>query len=92
VSSFPIPLRLLRAAQPRLLTPVLQGVHRIINRLLLEQAGLKSGQADGEASPMTALRPSNLRALRLEWVDCGRFTEPAYGSIVVFETTSPKIL
>jgi hypothetical protein len=32
----------------RLLTPVLQGVHRTINSLLLEQAGLKSGQADGE--------------------------------------------
>ena len=37
----PIPLRLLLAAQPRLVTPVLQVVHRVITRHRLGQAGLK---------------------------------------------------
>ena len=39
VLSLPIPLRLLLAAQPKLLTPVLQVVHRVITRFLLKQAG-----------------------------------------------------
>ena len=34
----PIPLRLLLGAQPKLVTPVLQVVHRAITRFLLEQA------------------------------------------------------
>ncbi|HEY8707891.1 MAG TPA: transposase, partial [Burkholderiaceae bacterium] len=46
VLSLPIPLRLLLAAQPRLLTPVLQVVHRVLTRHLLERAGLTPGQAD----------------------------------------------
>ncbi len=37
----PIPLRLLLAAQPKLVTPVLQVVHRAITRHLLGQAGLR---------------------------------------------------
>jgi hypothetical protein len=49
VRSRPIPLRLLLAAQPRLLTPVLQVVHRVLTRHLLGQAGLKSGEADSGA-------------------------------------------
>ena len=47
--SLPIPLRLLLAAQPQLLTPVLQVVHRVLTRHLLEQAGLKADQADSGA-------------------------------------------
>ena len=42
----PIPLRLLLAAQPQLVTPVLQVVHRVITRHLLGQAGLKPDEAD----------------------------------------------
>jgi hypothetical protein len=49
VLSLPIPLRLLLAAQPQLLTPVLQVVHRVLTRFLLEQAGLKPDQADSGA-------------------------------------------
>ncbi len=49
VLSLPIPLRLLLAAQPRLLTPVLQVVHRVITRFLLGQAGLKADEADSGA-------------------------------------------
>ncbi len=42
VLSLPIPLRLLLAAQPVLETPVLQVVHRVITRHLLEQTGFKA--------------------------------------------------
>jgi len=48
-SSAAIPLRLLLAAQPKLVTPVLQVVHRVITRHLLGQAGLKAEQADSGA-------------------------------------------
>jgi hypothetical protein len=41
-----IPLRLLLAAQPELMMPVLQVVQRVLSRHLLEQAGLKAGEGD----------------------------------------------
>ena len=41
VISFPIPLRILFAAQPQLLTPVLKVIHRAISTFLIKQAGLK---------------------------------------------------
>ena len=47
--SLPIPLRLLLAAQPQLLTPVLQVVHRVLTRHLLQQAGLKAAEAESGA-------------------------------------------
>jgi hypothetical protein len=46
VQSLPIPLLLLPAAQPKLVTPVLQAMHRVITRHLLGQAGLKDDEAD----------------------------------------------
>ncbi|MBC7941221.1 MAG: transposase zinc-binding domain-containing protein [Chitinophagaceae bacterium] len=46
VLSLPVPLRLLLAAQPKLVTPVLQVVHRVITRHLLGQACLKADQAE----------------------------------------------
>ena len=46
VLSFPIPLRILFAAPPELLTPVLRIVHRVIAGYLLKQAGLKRATAD----------------------------------------------
>jgi len=45
VLSFPIPLRLLLAAHPELLAPVLQIVHRVIATFLIKQAGLKRAEA-----------------------------------------------
>jgi hypothetical protein len=45
VLSFPIPLRLLFAAHPELLTPVLQTVHWVISTFLIQQAGLKRAEA-----------------------------------------------
>ena len=49
VLSFPIPLRMLFAAHPELLTPVLRIIPRVIARFLLKQAGLKRCAADSGA-------------------------------------------
>ncbi len=46
VLSFPIPLRILFAAHPGLLTPVLRIIHRVITGFLLKQTGLKRAIAD----------------------------------------------
>ena len=46
VLSFPIGLRILFAARPELLTPVLRLIHRVIAGFLLKQAGLKRATAD----------------------------------------------
>ena len=54
VSSLPIPLRLLLAAQPELITPVLQVVQRVLARHLLEQAGLRVGE--GECGSVTLIQ------------------------------------
>jgi Putative transposase. len=45
VLSFPIPLRLLFAAHPELLAPLLQTVHQVIATFLIKQAGLKRAEA-----------------------------------------------
>jgi ribosomal protein S27E len=58
VLSFPVPLRILFAAQPELLTPVLRIVHRVIARFLLKQAGLSprhSRHRRGHAHPAIRL-------------------------------------
>jgi len=49
VLSLPIPLRLLLAAQPKPVTPVLQVVHRVITRHLLGQAGPRADEANSGA-------------------------------------------
>ena len=49
VMRLPIPLRPLLAAQPKLVTPVLQVAHRVITPHLLGQAGLKPDEADSGA-------------------------------------------
>jgi hypothetical protein len=49
VLSLPIPLRLLLAAQPDLVTPVLRVVQRVIARHLLDAAGLASDEGHGGA-------------------------------------------
>ena len=45
----PCGLRLLLAAQPKLVTPVLRVVHRVITRFLLKQAGVKADEAESGA-------------------------------------------
>jgi uncharacterized protein (DUF983 family) len=49
VLSLPIPLRLLLAAQPELVTPVLQVVQRVVTRHLLAAAGLVADEGQGGA-------------------------------------------
>ena len=49
VLSLPIALRLLLAAQPELVTPVLQVVQRMVARHLLDRAGLKADEGHGGA-------------------------------------------
>ena len=45
----PTPLRVLLAAQPELVTPVLQVVQRVVERHLLDHTGLKSDKGQGGA-------------------------------------------
>jgi hypothetical protein len=45
----PIPLRVLLAAQPELVTPVQQVVQRVVERHLLDHTGLKSDEGQGGA-------------------------------------------
>ena len=56
VPSLPIPLRVLLATQPELVTPVLQVVQRVVARYLLEAAGLKADEDNGGAVTPTQLR------------------------------------
>ncbi len=49
VLSLPIPLSVLLAAQPELVTPVLQVVQRVLTRHLLDAAGLQADEGDGGA-------------------------------------------
>src|SRR5215472_18434412 len=46
VLSLPISLRLLLAAQPQLLAPLLQAIHRVIAGFLVKRAGFKLSRAD----------------------------------------------
>ena len=46
VLSFPIPLRILFAAHPELLTPVLRIMHRVITGFCSSKRGLKRAAAD----------------------------------------------
>ena len=73
VPSLPIPLRMLLAAQAKLVTPVLQVVHRTIARLLLDKGGLMAGQADGGAVTLIQRLGSaaNLN-IRQHWPGAGR--------------------
>jgi hypothetical protein len=45
VLSFPIPLRVLLAAHPHLLSPVLQVINRAVSTFLIKQAGLTRAEA-----------------------------------------------
>ena len=56
VLSLPITLRMLLAAQPQWVTPVLHVVHRVLTRHLRGQAGLKAAEADSGA--VTLMQPS----------------------------------
>jgi hypothetical protein len=61
--SLPIPLRLLVAVQPKLVTPVLQVVHRVITHHLLDKAGPKADEADSDAVTFLARSATAKRAV-----------------------------
>jgi Putative transposase len=53
VLSLPIPLRVLLAAQPELVTPVLQVVQRVVTRHLLDGVGLKADEGHSGVVTLT---------------------------------------
>ena len=79
VLSLPIPLRLLLAAQPVLVTPVLQVVHRVITRHLLYRTSFQAYEADSGA--VTLIQRLGLRPTRTFtctawcWTACTRRTD-----------------
>jgi hypothetical protein len=85
VLSLPILLRLLLAAQPKLVTPMLQVVHRVITRHLLGQAGLKAAEAGRPTLRATwclSSRQTGATAPRIcscrRWISCdaqGRWSQ-----------------
>jgi len=54
VIAFPIPLRILFASQPQLLSPVLKIIHRAISTFLIKQAGLKV--SEGHTGAVTLIQ------------------------------------
>ena len=84
--SLPISLRLLLAAQPKLVTPVLQVVHRVITCHLLGQAGLKAEQANSGAVTLIQRFGSaaNLNIHRTAWC----WTAPTESVATVYRSSS----
>jgi len=89
VLALPTPLRLLLAAQPKLLTPVLQVVHRVITRHLRGQAGVKADEADSGAVTLIQSRNrGGTRPSRLRWASLAR-RDDAVGSCPQGGATPP---
>ena len=91
VLSLPIPLRVLLAAQPELVTPVLQVVQRLVTRHLLDAAGLKADEGQGGAVTLIQRFGSaanlniHLHCLVLD----GVYRRAADGSPAFIEAASP---
>jgi hypothetical protein len=88
VLSLPIPLRVLLAAQPELVTPVLQVVQRVVSRHLLQAAGLKPDEGHGGAVTLIQRFGSaanlniHLHCLVLDGVyRCGTDGAPAFAEV-----------
>jgi Transposase zinc-binding domain/Putative transposase len=93
VLSLPIPLRLLLAAQPQLLTPVLRVVHRVITRFLLDQAGLKGAEADSGAVTLIQRFGSAATLKRLQAAACTyriAFGARAGQKVLTLQGTKPR--
>ena len=91
VLSLPIPLRVLLAAQPGLVTPVLQVVQRLVTRHLLDAAGLEADEGQGGAVTLIQRFGSaanlniHLHCLVLD----GVYRRAADGSPAFIEAASP---
>jgi ribosomal protein S27E len=94
VLSLPIPLRLLLAAQPKLVTFVLQVLHRVITRFLFGQTGAKAGEADSGAGALIQRFGSaanlniHLHCLVLD----GAYRRSTDGELVFVEVSAPHHL
>jgi len=92
VLSFPIPLRILLAAHPDLLSPLLQCVHRVIATFLIKQSGLQRSQAHSGAVTLIQRFGSaanlniHLHCLVLDGVYCTSEGEP-----VLHEVRAPSM-
>jgi energy-coupling factor transporter ATP-binding protein EcfA2 len=73
VLSFPIPLRVLFAAHPELLTPALRIAHRVIATFLIKQAGLKRAEA---ATGAVTLIQRFGSAICIAWYSMGSTAPP----------------
>jgi hypothetical protein len=74
VLSLPIPLRVLLAAQPELVTPVLHVVQRVLTRHLLDGAQLEADEGHGGAVTLIQRFGSaanlNIRCTAWCWTGC----------------------
>src|SRR3954466_9249830 len=84
VLSFPIPLRILLAAHPELLSPLLQIIHRVIATFLIKQSGRKRSQAHSGAVTLIQRFGSaanlniHLHCLILDGVYCSSAGAPVF--------------
>ncbi len=91
VLSLPIPLRVLLAARPELVTPVLQVVLRVVTRHLLDAAGLNADEGQGGAVTLIQRFGSaaNLN-IHLHWLVLdGVYRRGDDGSPAFIEAASP---
>ncbi len=91
VLSMPIPLRLLLAAQPKLVTPVLQVFQRVVRGHLLNGVGLKGEEGQGGAVTLiqrfgSAANLIHLHCLVLD----GVYRRGADGVLVFVEAGAPS--
>ncbi|MFO0299761.1 MAG: deoxyribodipyrimidine photo-lyase [Pseudomonadota bacterium] len=91
VLSLPIPLRLLLAAQPELVTPVLQVVQRLVTWHVLDAAGLKADE--GQVGAVTLIQRFGSAANLNIHLHClvldGVYRRAADGSPAFIEAASP---
>ena len=92
VLSFPIPLRILFAAHPDLLSPLLQIIHRVIATFLLKQSGLQRGQAHTGAVTLIQRFGSaaNLN-IHLHWQVADGVYRSSAGALVFSEAHAPSV-
>ena len=87
VLSFPIPFRILLAAHPDLLSPLLQCIHRVIATFLIKQSGLQRSQAHSGALTLIQRFGSaanlniHLHCLVLDGVYCSSEGEPVFHEV-----------
>jgi hypothetical protein len=92
VLSFPIPLRILFAAHPELLSPLLQIIHRVIATFLIKQSGLKRARltAVQSRSSSASVPPANLN-IHLHCLVLDGVYRSSAGEPVFHEARAPSV-